>query len=83
MTVKCSKCGEAIPEGRLKAIPTTKVCVNCSGVSKKRSVTVTKGEKEDTYNDIVFMSQAEYEDYFGPDRGSTTLPDWEDSSDES
>jgi RNA polymerase-binding transcription factor DksA len=82
MIINCYKCGEPIPEGRLKAIPTTKVCVECSGVSKKRSVTITGGEGEDTYNDIVIMSQKEYEEYFGPEGGSTSLPDWEDSSDE-
>jgi len=82
MIVNCFKCGEPIPEGRLKAIPTTKVCVNCSGVSKKRSVTITGGEGEDTYNDIVIMTQREYEDYFGPEAGNTSLPDWEDSDNE-
>jgi len=82
MTVNCFKCNEPIPEGRLKAIPTTKVCVACSGVSMKRSVTVTRGEKEDTYNDIVFMSQTEYEDHFGPSTGGSTVPDWEDDQDE-
>jgi hypothetical protein len=82
MTVNCFKCNEPIPEGRLKAIPTTKVCVSCSGVSMKRSVTVTRGEKEDTYNDIVFMSQREYEDHFGPEEGSPSLPDWEEDTNE-
>lgn len=48
----------------------------------KRSVTVTRGEKEDTYNDIVFMSQTEYEDHFGPSTGGNTVPDWEDDQDE-
>ena len=48
----------------------------------KRSVTVTRGEKEDTYNDIVFMSQTEYEDHFGPSTGGSTVPDWEDDQDE-
>ena len=82
MTVNCYRCGEPIPEGRLKALPTTKVCVNCSGVSKKRSVTITGGEGEDTYNDIVIMSQKEYEEYFGPEGDSPSLPDWEDQNDE-
>lgn len=82
MIVNCYKCGEPIPEGRLKAIPTTKVCVNCSGVSKKRSVTITGGEGEDTYNDIVIMSQKEYENYFGPEEGSPSLPDWEEDTNE-
>ena len=48
----------------------------------KRSVTVTRGEKEDTYNDIVFMSQREYEDHFGPEEGSPSLPDWEEDTNE-
>ena len=33
--MNCIKCGETIPEGRLKALPTAKTCVSCSGVQKK------------------------------------------------
>jgi hypothetical protein len=72
---------EPIPEGRLKLFQPLKYAF-CSGVSKKRSVTITGGEGEDTYNDIVIMSQREYEDYFGPEEGSPSLPDWEEDTNE-
>jgi RNA polymerase-binding transcription factor DksA len=65
MIVNCDKCGEQIPEGRLKALPTTKVCVGCSGVSKKRAITVTRNEGEDIYSEIVTVSQKQYEEHFG------------------
>ena len=80
MNRNCFKCGEEIPAGRLKALPNAKTCVKCSGTSMKRSVTITGGEKEDTYNDIVFLSQAQYEDYFGKDQGSY-MPDPDDEVD--
>lgn len=64
MGIKCIKCQEQIPEGRLKAIPTTKVCTQCSGVSKKRAVTVTRTEGEDIYSELILVSQAEYASYF-------------------
>ena len=55
MTVQCVRCKEAIPEGRLKALPNATTCVNCSSSKMKRSITVTKGEGEDTYNDLIIM----------------------------
>jgi hypothetical protein len=33
----------------------------------KRAVTITKGEGEDTYNDIVIMDHEVYVDIFGKD----------------
>ena len=51
---KC-KCGQKIHPQRLKALPNTTTCVECSNVGKKGGVTVMKGEGEDTYTDIVIM----------------------------
>ncbi len=51
----CVACGAVIPSGRLKALPGTKVCVNCSTAGRKKAVTVVGGEGEDTFNDIVIM----------------------------
>jgi hypothetical protein len=65
MTVQCIKCKEAIPEGRLKALPGATTCVSCSSSKMKRSITVTKGEGEDTYNDIVIMEADQYNEFFG------------------
>jgi len=35
--MKCEKCGERIPKGRLDVLPDTKVCVRCSG-GKRRTI---------------------------------------------
>jgi hypothetical protein len=67
MTVLCTKCKGEIPAGRLKALPGATTCVNCSSSRMKRAVTVTKGEGEDTYNDIVIMDHEVYVDIFGKD----------------
>jgi DnaK suppressor protein len=32
----CSVCGEEIPEGRLKALPTTDRCVSCASEAERR-----------------------------------------------
>ena len=37
----------------------------------KRSITVTKGEGEDTYNDLIIMDHEVYEHIFGKDTTST------------
>jgi len=67
MTVQCIKCKEEIPEGRLKALPGATTCVSCSNSRMKRSVTVVKGEGEDTFNDLIIMEADEYEYIFGKD----------------
>jgi RNA polymerase-binding transcription factor DksA len=62
-----------IPEGRIKALPGTTTCVNCSSSKMKRSITVTKGEGEDTYNDIIIFEADEYEKLYGKDNTSTSF----------
>jgi hypothetical protein len=37
----------------------------------KRSITVTKGEGEDTYNDLIIMDHEVYEHIFGKDVPAT------------
>lgn len=68
MTVQCSKCKEEIPEGRLKALPGTTVCVSCSNSKMKRAITITGGEREDTFNDLIILEADEYEYLFGKDK---------------
>jgi len=53
--MKCIYCGVEIPEGRLKALPNTKTCVKCSISHKKKAITVTEGQGEDNWNDIVIV----------------------------
>ena len=73
MTKLCVACGAEIPSGRLKALPKTKVCVNCSAVKPKKAVTIVGGEGEDTYNDIVIMNEKEYQEYVKDDLRKNTL----------
>ena len=61
--MNCIKCGEIIPEGRLKALPGAKTCVNCSGTKKKGTVTVMKGEGDHTWIETIHLDHAEYVKY--------------------
>jgi len=69
----CVSCDSEIPEGRLKALPGTKVCVDCSTVKPKRAVTIVGGEGEDTYNDIIIMNEKEFQEYVKDDLRKNTL----------
>lgn len=51
----CVKCKEEINPLRLKALPDTFTCVECSTVGAKKSKTVMYGEKDDTWTDIVIV----------------------------
>ena len=73
MQTECIYCGEEIPQGRLKALLSTKTCVNCSTAAPKKAVTVTKGTGDHTYNDIVVMEHDEYETIFKDDLRKNTL----------
>lgn len=81
MSTLCIKCKEEIPEGRLKALPGATTCVSCSSSRMKRAVTITGGEGEDTYNDLIIMEAEEYEYIFGKDNLNT--PPFEDDTDPS
>lgn len=69
----CIKCSNEIPEGRLKALPGTKTCVNCSTSKMKRPVILLCGEGEDTYNDIAILDHDEYERIFPEEGRKNTL----------
>ena len=60
---KCINCDNFIPELRLKALPNTKTCVNCSDVKIKQPVTVTLGEEGHTYNEIIILDDEDYKKY--------------------
>jgi hypothetical protein len=57
----CIKCQEVINPLRVKALPNTLTCVNCSTVGAKRGVPVTLGEKDHTWNEMVIMDPDEFE----------------------
>ena len=61
--MNCVKCGEKIPEGRLKALPTAKTCVNCSSVMKKGTVTLMKGEGDHTWIETIHLDHEDYKAY--------------------
>ena len=62
--MKCIHCQEEINPLRLKALPGTKTCVECSTTGAKRGVIVTLGEKDHTCNEVVFLEDDnQYEKY--------------------
>ena len=58
--MNCVHCLQPIAEGRLKALPNTRTCVECSTAGMKRGVTVTLGEGDHTCNELVIMDEQEY-----------------------
>jgi hypothetical protein len=63
MSKLCKSCGEEIHPGRLKALPTAITCVECSTTGKKAGVTVTLGEGDHTYNEIIIMEHDDFVKY--------------------
>ena len=60
---KCVKCPKMINPLRLKAVPGTNTCVECSTVGAKRGVPVMFGSKDHTWTDLVVMEENEYKVY--------------------
>ena len=56
----CVSCSEIIPEGRLKVLPNTKVCTKCSSTEKVKGITITVGEGDHTYNDLVIVDDEQF-----------------------
>jgi hypothetical protein len=63
MSKKFCHCGTEIPEGRLKALPTTTTCTSCSETGRKGAVTVQIGDGDHTYNDIVILEPEQVNHY--------------------
>jgi RNA polymerase-binding transcription factor DksA len=61
--MNCIHCKEEINPLRIKALPTTRTCVDCSTTGPKRGVVATFGEKDHTWNDVVFLEDDQYEKY--------------------
>ncbi|ARK12974.1 TraR/DksA family transcriptional regulator [Fibrivirga algicola] len=53
----CIKCGNEIPEGRLKAVPGTRTCVRCSSAQRVAGFPMITGKTE--YSALQLMSQAD------------------------
>lgn len=52
---KCVKCNNEIHPLRLKVLPNTKVCVNCSSAKPKQGVTIQRGEGDHTYEETILL----------------------------
>jgi hypothetical protein len=57
----CIKCKQEINPLRLKALPNTLTCVNCSTTGARVAVPMTFGEKDHTWNEVVFMEPTDFE----------------------
>jgi hypothetical protein len=61
--IKCVKCQEVINPLRIKALPNTKTCVECSTTGAKRGMPIMFGDKDNTWVDIVLMDEDEFEKF--------------------
>lgn len=59
--MNCVKCGNEIPERRLKALPGTRVCVNCSSTQPVKAIITVIGEGDHTATDIQIVSNEEFQ----------------------
>jgi len=48
----CINCGKEIPEGRIKALPKTTTCVECSHVKVKKVYQNVNSDGEDVWIDL-------------------------------
>jgi hypothetical protein len=53
--MNCVKCSNPIPEGRIKALPNTRTCVNCSSTARVGGHTIISGKN--TYSEIQIVDQ--------------------------
>lgn len=51
----CVSCKEDIHPKRLEILPFTEKCTKCSDTGRKGGITVTKGEGDHTYNEVIIM----------------------------
>ena len=61
--MNCIKCKEEIHAARLKVLPKTKVCVNCSTVGTKRGIPVMRGSGDHTWTETIIMEEDQYEEF--------------------
>jgi hypothetical protein len=61
--MNCIHCKIEINPLRLKALPGVRTCVDCSTTGPKKGVVATFGEKDHTYNEVVFLEDDQYEKY--------------------
>jgi hypothetical protein len=59
----CTGCGNEIHPKRVAILPNVTTCVNCSTTGPKRGVTVSLGDGDHNYNDLVIMEEDEFRQY--------------------
>ena len=59
--MNCTKCSCKIPEGRIKALPTTKTCVECSDVERDYVRTIISGKT--TYSEVEVIKNKDTKEY--------------------
>ncbi len=59
----CVYCKQEINPLRVKALPNTKTCVDCSTTGAKRGVPMMFGEKDHTWTDMVIMEPEEFNQF--------------------
>jgi len=59
----CIKCQQEINPLRVKALPNTKTCVDCSTTGAKRGVPMMFGEKDHTWTDMIIMDPEEFDQF--------------------
>lgn len=55
--MNCTVCGVEIDPRRLKALPGTRTCVNCSDVSPYKVLINTNVEREDVNQEIIIIKE--------------------------
>ncbi|RIV18964.1 hypothetical protein DYU11_26045 [Fibrisoma montanum] len=66
----CIKCGQSIPEARLKAVPGTKTCVRCSSAQRVAGFPLITGKTEYSALQIVSQQEAQQLHKMGARRGT-------------
>jgi len=69
----CIKCRQEINPLRLKVLPGTKTCVECSTTGAKRGVPMMFGEKDHTWTDMVIMEADEFDQFEKASKQKTTF----------
>ena len=59
--MKCIKCNEPIPEGRLKILPNAKECVGCSSTERNYVRPIISGKT--TYSEVEVIKNKDTKDY--------------------
>ncbi len=60
--IPCIKCKKDMPELRLTQYG-YKVCVNCSTVSTKRGIPITRGSGDHTWTETIILEKEQYEQF--------------------